>query len=253
MSFILVAIDGTSSATGYNTVYQTESACVINKSFVKRFHDNAAIGEKYFAEGPANQVFGSDSGGILDGAWSFLRKGLGRRPEAKVVLVGHSRGGHMVTALAIRLAQFKVGDFQTKMTSPGWKNPNPTQLVHFLGLYDAVDRTRKYGGDTSVVPSNVVHFAHAKRSPELGSRSSFGNTATRVNTSNVHLKNYAAKPFRATHGAIGGSVPHGCSTKTGFLVNDYCNVAISQEDNMRVAEEANQFVLGAARRAEVPV
>jgi hypothetical protein len=253
MSFILLAIDGTSSATGYNTIYQTASGSRLNKSFVKQFHDNASISDKFFSEGPANQITGSDSGGILESAWSFLTRSLRNKPDAKVVLVGHSRGGHMATSLAIKLAKYKTGDFVVRMTEAGWTNPNSTQLVHFLGLYDAVDRTISHGGDTKVVPENVVNFAHAIRSQTLGSRTSFGNTATHVNSSNVHLNNYQAQQFEATHGAIGGSVPHGCSTEVGFLVNDYCNREISEADNMREAEKANQFVLAAARQAGVPV
>ena len=253
MSFILVAIDGTASATGYNTSYTNGQGTFVNKSYVRKFHDNATVESKYFAEGPTSLITGSDTGGIIDAAWSFLTRSLGRTPEAKVVLVGHSRGGHAVAAIAIRLKRHKVGDFQTRFTAPGWTNPNSVQLVHFMGLYDAVDRTRVHGGDTSVVPSNVVNFAHAMRSPTLGSRTSFGNTATRVNNSNVHLQNYSARHFEATHGAIGGSVPHGCSTETGYLINDYCNREISLEDNMGEAEKANQFILGRARSAGVPV
>ena len=270
MSFILVAIDGTSSATGYNTVYETENACVINKSFVKQFHDAATVSRKRFWEGPKNAATGSDSDGILEEAWRFLRDSLRYEPDSKVVLVGHSRGGHMVTSLAIKLQDYKVGDFVVRMTNPGWVNTNPQQLVHFLGLYDAVDRTYSIGGDTKVVPSNVVNFAHAIRSPAVGSRTSFGNTATHVNESNVHLQNYSARHFDATHGAIGGSVPHRCPSTAEFaakfntvsmvmgetiwpMLNDFCHAGLSEEQNTKVGNEAHQYLLSEARRAGVPV
>jgi len=270
MSFILVAIDGTSSATKYNTVYKKDKAAVVNQSFVKQFYQSAKVSQKQFWEGPANAATGSDSGGILEQSWSFLTKALRDKPESKVVLVGHSRGGHMVTSLAIRLQKHKVGDFVVRMTNPGWKNTNPPQLVHFLGLYDAVDRTISHGGDTKVVPSNVVNFAHAIRSSTVGSRTSFGNTATHVNKSNVHLQNYSAQPFDATHGAIGGAVPHSCPSTLDFAANlnvaslvagkmikpmldDFCHTGLTEEQNTKKGNDAHQYLLREARRAEVPV
>ena len=271
MSFILIAIDGTSSSTGYNTVYETDNGgSAINKSFVKQFHDRASIGTKRFWEGPQNAATGSDSGGILEAAWSFLTDSLGRSPDSKVVLVGHSRGGHMVTALAIKLQKHKIGDFQSRITRPGWKNTNPPQLVHFLGLYDAVDRTVSIGGDTKTVPSNVVNFAHAIRSPTVGSRTSFGNTATRADRSSVHLKNFTSRHFGATHGAIGGSIPHRCPSTAEFvtklnsvaiasgdaiipMLDDFCHAGLSRSQNTEKGKAANSYILSEARRAGVPI
>ena len=131
MSFILAAIDGTWSASGYNTTYEANRMCIYNRSYVKQFHDNAAINPKFFIEGP--NLVGSNVEGILNQTWEFLCRSLRMHPEHKVVLVGHSRGGHIATALAIRLSRYKIGDFQPSISSPEWQNPNPTQPVHFLG------------------------------------------------------------------------------------------------------------------------
>ena len=157
------------------------------------------------------------------------------------------------------------------MTSPGWKNPNPPQLVHFLGLYDAVDRTISIGGDTKVVPSNVVNFAHAMRSKAVGSRTSFSNTATHVNKSNVNIQNYSARQFDATHGAIGGSVQHRCPSTAEFvlkanplgalatgdvivpMLEDFCHTGLTESQNTQKGNEANTYLLAEARRAGVPV
>lgn len=274
MSFILIAIDGTSSATGYNTTYETENGIATNVSFVRQFYDAASIGAKRFWEGPQNAATGTDSGGILESAWTFLAGRLSVFPESKVVLVGHSRGGHMVTALAIRLGKYSVGDFQSKMTMPGGQTTNPPQLVHFLRLYDAVDRTYSIGGDTEVVPPNVVNFAHAIRSPWVGSRTTFGNTATRANKSNVHLSNYSVTPFSATHGAIGGAVPHRCPSTVEFasqfssigvakaiatqeaiapMLDDFCHLGLAQSQNTQASKAANAYILAEARRARVPI
>ena len=246
MSFILAAIDGTWSADHYNTGYETDTMCAVNRSFVKRFYDESSIDPKYFTEGP--NLTGSDVGAILENAWEFLRRSLRDNPESKVVLVGHSRGGHIATALAIRLSGYKVGDFQDSVSTPGWVNPNPVQPVQFLGLFDAVDRTSQ-GGDTSVIPSNVVYSRHAVRSPGLGSRTSFSNTATqRHNDSGHHDGRY----FDATHGAIGGAVPHGCETGYNFP-GDYCNREITEAENSAEGELAYQYIIEGAREASVPV
>ena len=338
MSFICICIDGTSSAKSYNTMYncsvvkksylkfrrsgeievQVEKIKVCtseNKSFVRRFYESVDIGSdmKFFSEGP--NVPGTNVDTILQTAWGELTSRLSDAPEAKVVLVGHSRGGHIVTALAHKLSKYQVGDFEfpeeldtrssycksgchqqaavpnywgspfatglMSVPSLNYSTPNAyeqffgetltekrsvqTQGVHYLGLYDAVDRTALSGGDTSRIPNNVKNSRHAVRDPELGSREVFSNTAMiRPATGNHEFKH-----FFATHGAIGGAVPHDCkedhmkylkSDPRLFLQSqlygyafERCNVALTVEENTRVGELAHEYIKNGARLAGVPV
>ena len=97
--------------------------------------------------------------------------------DIQIVLVGHSRGGLAATELAKMLA--------------------PLVRVYFLGLYDSVSRQPCLNGDTV---ENVQHVYHAMRDPEVGSRSSFGNTSTQYsNGTDYHLQK-----FSTSHGGIGG-------------------------------------------------
>ena len=366
MSFICICIDGTSSASGYNTKYNCtyrveyktsenymwgaqggylgagsydviETCKNENKSFVKRFYEavDPHGNLKYFSEGP--NVPGTNVGRIIDEAWAKLTYFLTEKPEARVVLIGHSRGGHIVTALAHKLGKYHVGDFARKevldsrsgycksgchmpppnlgnpvwgtitpgqpmgggMGGAAWPGSSPlgtggwfmpgmnystpnnyeTQFksvveekkvlqphpVHYLGLYDAVDRTAFSGGDTSQIPDNVSNSRHAIRDPKLGSREVFSNTAMVIPDG----PNHQQKNFFATHGAIGGAVPHDCQEDhMKFLQNDpqyflesqlygyameRCNVPLTVQANTATGEEAHQYILQGARNIGVPV
>lgn len=245
MSFVLAAIDGTLSESSYNVGG--------NVSYVRRFHDNCqAQAKQYFAgpgEGPGGigGIIGTDVDNIAQAAWQFLIRNLRRSPQAKVVLVGHSRGGHIAVALTRRLSGFREGDFTPSIRAPGSSNTNPQQKVHFLGLYDAVDMTWN-AGDTSAITRNVTHFANAIRSPEVGSRGSWGNTGTGYMCSDAHR----TRTFRATHGALGGAPSHSCETGPS-LFGDSCNVALTPAENRRAGDEAHQFILQRARAAGLTV
>lgn len=96
--------------------------------------------------------------------------------QVRIVLVGHSRGGLVATVLAHMLS--------------------PIVRVYFLGLYDAVGREPCLDGSTI---DNVKIVFHARRSPDVGSRGTFGNTAT------MHrVEHYEESFFYTSHGGIGG-------------------------------------------------
>ena len=111
--FILVAVDGTlSRELAYSGGNDEENlVCVFNESFTKQFYKKAKIQEqcKFFREGPDSAITGWDSTDIEQEAWDWLRKRLSWHPTAKVILIGHSRGGHIVTNLALRLSAVKQG------------------------------------------------------------------------------------------------------------------------------------------------
>ena len=98
--------------------------------------------------------------------------------DVRIVLIGHSRGGLVTTAIA-------------RMLSPVVK-------VYFMGLYDSVDREGCLDGMDVV---NVKIVAHARRNPEVKSRLYFKNTS--LNYSDVEQKE--ERFFYTSHGGIGGS------------------------------------------------
>ncbi len=246
--YILAAVDGTlSSSAGYR------GANGGNLSYVRQFaHDlNTNGGIAKFWDGPETQsgATGWDAYPIFLEVFDWVWRQMMAAPEAKLVLVGHSRGGHIVANVARRLrtvaadifhrgayakAKAKtLSDIYAGLDHPGVTIDPITYLaeaidhrlydgvpIQFLGLYDAVDMTTSLG-DTSVVPKNVHFCYHALRSSELGSRRLWGNTAMSVESeaSTVLMKS----EFRATHGSVGGAVPAGCSQLTGVtgFVDEY--------------------------------
>jgi len=96
--------------------------------------------------------------------------------QVRVVLVGHSRGGLVTTVLARMLS--------------------PLVRVYFMGLYDSVDREPCLDG--SLIENTRIVF-HARRSPEVGSRGTFGNTSTQY-----RVDHYEEQFFYTSHGGIGG-------------------------------------------------
>ncbi|MEZ4648415.1 MAG: hypothetical protein R3E97_06405 [Candidatus Eisenbacteria bacterium] len=198
MKYILAGIDG----TGSRVWIQTSGGSSVRR-FVADFDPQE--GAKQYFPGPDNQATGSDSTAILQDVMNFIYASyyvatnirlpwegppdlpLGERMRAqrqifqtihdrvaKIVLVGHSRGG-LIAILA----------------AAGLQPP-----VDFLGLYDAVDRV--YGPDGSEI-RNVRVTYHALRDPSIGSRPSFGNTGRRS------TGRYIEEHFETSHGGIGGA------------------------------------------------
>jgi hypothetical protein len=98
-----------------------------------------------------------------------------KKYNIKIVLVGHSRGAAIIIEIAKQL-------------------PVP---VYFMGLYDAVNRSASLGFTDTI--ENVEYVAHAMRNPDVGSRSSFSNTGTKIKGGQL-----TTKLFDTTHGGIGG-------------------------------------------------
>lgn len=280
--WIVLVTDGTCSAEGYNTTYKrdedgiavvngsdeyTESTGPIfsNRSYCRQFHDDAMVqrGNKKFMEG------GNTAGlWVMDHvseATSYLAQELGQRPSARICLVGHSRGGMVAILIAKWLQEQSLG-------------------VDFLGLYDAVDRapntqaaakyafiggltsggalaflggaigiTMSEGMDADVIPSNVRKVRHAIRSKEVGSRWWFGNCGTEWENSDGSTW---MQEFRTSHGAIGGSVPHGLVGQWyGFFASDtgWSGQDLTETENTMGGEQADAWIREGAREAGVPV
>ena len=278
--FLLVAVDGTlSRGFAYSGGDSEErQMCVFHESYTRQFHAKARIASnnKYFDHGPDSAVTGWDSAEIEKNAWRWLAKGLERSPHAKVILVGHSRGGHIVTNLALRLSKVRLGSFVPVLRAPGPLSreetlkvlARPIQRVLFLGLYDAVDMTTSLG-DTSTVPENVDWCYHAIRSKKIGSRRDWGNTA--LNFARKDDKRHLTKEFGGTHGSMGGAIPEACAGNlntyllAGQIVGGFfgrklvanalgsCEIAVTEEENASAGREANEWMLAGARKAGVPI
>ena len=293
--FICVAIDGTNSrGVDYSGGASSELLmCFENKSNVRLFFDKLNIPntDKLFLHGPGikkdrkdgmdnsetyDAITGSTCENIANEAMSWLRKALSEKPNAKIILVGHSRGGHIATEVAIRLsnmsevgatrasalnllAPFPVNSLSIARTtislvssalspndpySSNEKTANSRE-VHFLGLYDAVDMTTALG-DTSVIPSNVTWVYHAMRSKEIGSRASWGYTATKTKKNDPDRHFF--QEFGGTHGSMGGAFPTSCAK--GIL--GPCDIAITSDQNRLAGKSAHQFVMDGAKKAGLP-
>ncbi|MCC6599663.1 MAG: hypothetical protein IT223_03210, partial [Crocinitomicaceae bacterium] len=150
MKDIVIGVDGTNSFA-----YRNGSRFVEN--FVRSVQSDFSL----YLPGPTDLqgATGFECSAIYDQVMAFILSTLRElgynqrvctvRPEVRISLVGHSRGGHTVIAVA--------RDLQLP--------------VHFMGLYDAVDMTVTLG-DTMVV-RNTAYTYHAMRSPTMRSRSSW--------------------------------------------------------------------------------
>jgi|SRR5579859_886708 len=150
---------------------------------MEMFDVNSCVQTQYYQQ----QYYGNEYGGISVQTGSSVRMPmqvnagmLAHQPlgtdQVRVVLVGHSRGGLVATVLARMLS--------------------PVVRVYFLGLYDAVGREPCLDGSTI---ENAKIVFHARRSPDVGSRGMFGNTATQH-----RVDHYEESYFYTSHGGIGG-------------------------------------------------
>ncbi|GAA4343129.1 hypothetical protein [Flaviaesturariibacter amylovorans] len=246
---IVICVDGTNSKTYKN-------------SSVRNFYHSVQAQEKVFHDGP------SEGGGIAGADWLVIRNQLrsdldrvarkygeesffngyqctiGRNPGFRFILVGHSRGGHVVIHLAAML----------KYRS------------HFMGLYDAVERTSTRWDSFSRTIYNVDHVFHARRHPEVGSRTAqplawrealpgwgwgsalataagsrlmdFGNTGTSTGDGGA----YQERLFRTSHGGIGGDVLTEAVVGIPLVDDTSCAVTLLQRSAAQQAKRAGCLV-----------
>jgi hypothetical protein len=231
--YIVVGIDGTGSR---EWMYKDGSNSSTYK-FVRDVHYGAMDIDRRWYNGPSNVITGSDTEPIVQQALDFIYQRISflfpaihkqsvkplemfdvnscmqnrertteqymaghgysvtaRKPVAvtenmlthqplttddiRVVLIGHSRGGLAVTTLARMLS--------------------PLVRVYFMGLYDSVDREGCLDG---MNVENVKFVAHARRHPDVKSRTYFGNTSLKY----IGVDHAEERFFYTSHGGIGGS------------------------------------------------
>lgn len=231
--YIVVGVDG----TGSRSWMKKDGSNSSTYKFIRDVHYGAMDIDRRWFHGPSNVVTGSDSEPILQEALDFIYHRLAtlfpviaakkikpmemydvnycmqsqemqkqsplenflhyQRPrvplqvtsnmlhnqpltvnDVRIVLIGHSRGGLIVTNIARMLS--------------------PIVQVYFMGLYDSVDRE---GCLDAMKVENVKYVAHARRNPEVGSRSYFGNTSLKY----IGVDHAEERFFYTSHGGIGGS------------------------------------------------
>lgn len=120
--------------------------------------------------------------------------------DVRIVLIGHSRGGLVITNLARMLS--------------------PVIRVFFMGLYDSVDRQPCLDG---MKVENVKYVAHARRHPDVQSRGSFSNTSLTY----IGVDHTEERFFYTSHGGINGSfITQG--KEVGFMGDSSCVPTVLQ-------------------------
>lgn len=169
---IVLGIDGTGPF--FDSTYATE----FKNSFVRRICPEGNPNKKYF-RGPIGPGGGLPE--AIQGGYDFItgRNGWAGRDNS-ILLTGYSRGGLGVLVVANMLKDAKIP-------------------VAAMLLFDAVDRHVAY--DAPTVPTNVAQVLHIRRSPESGSRISFGNCGTGASAPTVYREVF----YNCTHGGVGGT------------------------------------------------
>jgi hypothetical protein len=186
MEAILLGIDGT------GPLANSEYRAVMRSSFVSYIVRSSPASCKRFMRGPAWD--GLDMSILIAEGYAFVHLNRITHPQAPVFLIGYSRGGAGVVAVATRLARDNV-----KVTG--------------MVLFDAVDRA--LGATADEIPTNVERVVYARRDTNAFTRRSFGNCATRWHAPT----RCDMKVFRGTHGALGGvpARPEPGVPKTQFI------------------------------------
>lgn len=203
---IIVGIDGTGGDLFPGTERNERYDQVFANSFVNRICFPETDNKRYF-RGPV-LLGGGLMQAIADG-YSFILPRA--RATDSVLLTGYSRGAAGVVVIAQRLQRQNVN-------------------VRAMLLFDCVDR--HIGIDASEIPNNVRYVMHVMRSPEAGSRESFGNAALRSNPPTARQEAL----FHCTHGGMGG-VPW--PVPQGQLPNDYIDEGVPDgRTNVTYAQDA---------------
>jgi hypothetical protein len=269
---IVICVDGTNSQE-----YKNRSV----ENFCRSVHAQVKI----YRPGPQKGATGSDWAMIRDeviremdiiakmyGEESFFNGyecTIAQNKRFRFIMVGHSRGGHIVINLAAMLKY----------------------RTHFMGLYDAVDRTNPYDIHQKMKIYNVDHIYHAIRDVSVGSRTSkklqmrvgavlvgglgldladYG-IAKMLDFDNTGLGSgdggeYMMKSFKTSHGGIGGDVlTHklvSVPVVEPLLADDSCAITMFNQGDVQVKKmelclsesaEADRFVRSGARKNGVKI
>jgi hypothetical protein len=269
---IVICVDGT-----HSELYRNRS--------VENFYRSVKADFKIYRRGPQQGLTGSDWIAIRDEVakeLNLVARAVGedtffngyectiaRSKRFRFIMAGHSRGGHIVINLAGMLKY----------------------RTHFMGLYDAVDRTNPYDIHQKMKVYNVDHIYHAVRDVSVGSRTSkkmnYGiNTllfkGLGVEAADVGIANlldfdntglgsgdggeYVQKSFRTSHGGIGGDVTTSTTLSIPviepLLADDSCAISMFNQSDQQIkkmavcmaeSEEADKWMRAGARKCGVRI
>jgi hypothetical protein len=269
---IVICVDGTNSQD-----YKNRS--------VENFCRSVQADIKIYKKGPQHGATGSDWTAIRDevvrelnvvakrlGEESFFNGyecTIGRSKQYRFIMAGHSRGGHIVINLAAMLRY----------------------RTHFMGLYDAVDRTNPFDIHQKALIYNVDHIYHATRDVSVGSRTTKKlqvnyNTwllkgigmeladyglAKMLDFDNTGLGSgdggeYVQRSFKTSHGGIGGDVlTHtlvSVPVAEPLFADDSCAISMFNQSETQVRKmevcladsvEADRFIRAGARKCGVRI
>ena len=165
-----------------------------------------------YLEGTQDSITGASSASKIDQAVAWVTERYGERADSsrKLFLGGFSRGAAAIIVIAHKLQAKGI----------------PVQEMY---LFDAVDRSFWMNdAETKIIPGNVTKAFHALRSPQSGSRRTFGNCGL-VGTNNNLVKDH----FLTTHGGVGGW-PNGAATvQPGVGAEDFAYFAQARAEVAR--------------------
>lgn len=168
---IVLGIDGTAD------VFDDDYKESMDNSFVSRIIRETPTEMKQYIRGPGFD--GVDMFALIGKGYEFIHLHKFKKPNAKVLLTGYSRGGAGVVGVAQRLKRDNI-------------------LVDGMILFDPVNRSQT--SSTDDVPNNVLNMVQARRATRSYSRVSFNNCAVTWHSPTKCAIQY----FWATHGGVGG-------------------------------------------------
>jgi hypothetical protein len=205
---ILVGIDGSGSDIWPGESRDASYEATFANSFVSRICNEQRTVNKKYLKGPVRL------GGLLEEAIReghiFIHTSRQAGVNEPILLTGYSRGATGVVNIAKILERQNID-------------------VRAMLLFDCVDMHA--GIDAEVIPKNVGYVLHVLRSPESGSRRSFGNAARQYNPPT----RYEEAIFTCTHGGMGG-VPW--TVPAGQSPNDYIVEPFDGRTNVTYAQDA---------------
>jgi hypothetical protein len=209
---IVIGVDGTGTREFLVPGFRMNDGRPFTNSSVFRFLEECDAEAVHYLHGPDDLGFKVNT--IIDRVQDLLSSSIlqafrvGRRE--RIWFVGTSRGAHILVVLATRinLAARRLEKNLRLSAIAG-------SQVHFLGAFDAVDRTLSKT-NSATVPPNVSHMRHARRDPLYRSQPAFGSTATNAVGRDV----YREKFFAASHSGLGGDANNQSSADQRRFANE---------------------------------
>jgi hypothetical protein len=207
---ILVGIDGSDYHVLPGKSREVSYDVEFKNSFVSRLCKTEPTTNTQYFRGPV-VLGGTLESTVMDGH-IFIHNRQEAGVNEPILLTGYSRGA----TAAINIAKVL--------------NRQKLDVIAML-LFDCVDRA---GANPDPIPNNVKNVLHVMRTPESGSRGSFGHAGTEWAPPTV----YQSMGFTCTHAAMGG-VPY--TVPPGQSQNEFIEEGFPDgKTNVTYAQDAQQ-------------